>query len=131
MGSRHPMFPYVFPRPLKSKKASRNDWPNCLIQLVGAAGFELATPCTPCKCATRLRYAPKRRSIPAGIPPLGPHVSHCKVPARTVHARPRNRFMVIRRSTPSDFKPYKRHPVTDAFDAIVIGSGIGGLATAA
>ncbi|MDR3899446.1 MAG: hypothetical protein Q3X95_09345, partial [Duodenibacillus sp.] len=23
--------------------------------LVGAAGFELATPCTPCKCATRLR----------------------------------------------------------------------------
>ena len=26
--------------------------------LVGTAGFELATPCTPCKCATRLRYAP-------------------------------------------------------------------------
>jgi all-trans-retinol 13,14-reductase len=39
--------------------------------------------------------------------------------------------MVTRRSTPSDFKPYKRHPVTDAFGAIVIGSGIGGLATAA
>src|SRR5690606_38082470 len=29
--------------------------------LVGTAGFELATPCTPCKCATRLRYAPKER----------------------------------------------------------------------
>ena len=28
------------------------------LDLVGAAGFELATPCTPCKCATRLRYAP-------------------------------------------------------------------------
>ena len=27
-------------------------------KLVGAARFELATPCTPCKCATRLRYAP-------------------------------------------------------------------------
>ena len=27
-------------------------------QMVGTAGFELATPCTPCKCATRLRYAP-------------------------------------------------------------------------
>ena len=27
-------------------------------RMVGAAGFELATPCTPCKCATRLRYAP-------------------------------------------------------------------------
>ena len=26
--------------------------------LVGAAGFELATPCTPCKCATRLRHVP-------------------------------------------------------------------------
>jgi hypothetical protein len=26
--------------------------------MVGTAGFELATPCTPCKCATRLRYAP-------------------------------------------------------------------------
>ena len=31
--------------------------------LVGAAGFELATPCTPCKCATRLRYAPNRLGI--------------------------------------------------------------------
>jgi hypothetical protein len=28
--------------------------------LVGLAGFELATPCTPCKCATRLRYKPKK-----------------------------------------------------------------------
>ena len=28
-------------------------------KLVGATGFEPATPCTPCKCATRLRYAPR------------------------------------------------------------------------
>ena len=28
-------------------------------------------------------------------------------------------------------QPYKRHPVTDHYDAIVIGSGIGGLACAA
>ena len=28
------------------------------IHLVGARGFEPPTPCTPCKCATRLRYAP-------------------------------------------------------------------------
>ena len=27
--------------------------------IVGTAGFEPATPCTPCKCATRLRHAPK------------------------------------------------------------------------
>lgn len=34
--------------------------------LVGTAGFELATPCTPCKCATRLRYTPKQ-AIVAGL----------------------------------------------------------------
>jgi hypothetical protein len=28
------------------------------IQKVGETGFEPATPCTPCKCATRLRYSP-------------------------------------------------------------------------
>ena len=27
-------------------------------KLVGTAGFEPATPCTPSKCATRLRYVP-------------------------------------------------------------------------
>ncbi len=26
--------------------------------MVGARGFEPPTPCTPCTCATRLRYAP-------------------------------------------------------------------------
>ena len=31
--------------------------------LVGAAGFELATPCTPCKCATRLRYIPTTKKF--------------------------------------------------------------------
>ena len=31
--------------------------------LVGTAGFEPATPCTPCKCATRLRHAPSAKSI--------------------------------------------------------------------
>jgi hypothetical protein len=31
-----------------------------LFLLVGAPRFELGTPCTPCKCATRLRHAPTR-----------------------------------------------------------------------
>jgi hypothetical protein len=31
---------------------------NLLILLVGAARFELATPCAQGRCATRLRYAP-------------------------------------------------------------------------
>ena len=34
-----------------------------LILLVGARRFELPTPCTPCKCATRLRYAPNKRAL--------------------------------------------------------------------
>src|SRR4030043_2481427 len=29
-------------------------------KMVGARGFEPPTPDTPCQCATRLRYAPKR-----------------------------------------------------------------------
>ena len=29
-----------------------------LYQMVGAARFELATPCTPCRCAPGLRHAP-------------------------------------------------------------------------
>ena len=33
--------------------------------LVGTVGFEPTTPCTPCKCATKLRYAPIR-SVPTG-----------------------------------------------------------------
>src|SRR6186997_650507 len=32
-----------------------------LVILVGAAGFEPATPCAQGRCATRLRYAPTRR----------------------------------------------------------------------
>ena len=43
---------------IHQQKSQSEDWPKCLISMVGAAGFELATPCTPCKCATRLRYAP-------------------------------------------------------------------------
>ncbi len=38
--------------------------------MVGVAGFELATPCTPCKCATRLRYTP-RVAIIASVLPVG------------------------------------------------------------
>jgi hypothetical protein len=33
------------------------------LELVGARGFEPPTTCTPCRYATRLRYAPKTRSI--------------------------------------------------------------------
>ena len=35
--------------------------------MVGVAGFELATPCTPCKCATKLRYTPNRTAILANF----------------------------------------------------------------
>jgi hypothetical protein len=44
-------------RPKKIRQPSFENWR--MSWLVGVAGFELATPCTPCKCATRLRYTPK------------------------------------------------------------------------
>jgi hypothetical protein len=31
--------------------------------MVGAAGFELATPCAQGRCATRLRYAPTNQTF--------------------------------------------------------------------
>ncbi len=31
--------------------------------MVGTARFELATPCTPSKCATRLRYVPMESAV--------------------------------------------------------------------
>src|SRR5690606_5123320 len=34
------------------------------LRTIGARGFEPPTPCTPCRCATRLRHAPTR--TPAG-----------------------------------------------------------------
>src|ERR1700761_5051975 len=36
-------------------------------RLVGATRFELATPCTPCKCATRLRHAPTGKRMIAQL----------------------------------------------------------------
>src|ERR1044071_4806493 len=48
-----------------------------LILLVGATGFEPATPCAQGRCATRLRYAPtlNRRSILRYV--LHPRVRLC------------------------------------------------------
>ena len=40
------------------KKPPFGGFSNCLFCLVGAEGFEPPTTCTPCRCATRLRYAP-------------------------------------------------------------------------
>ncbi len=37
-----------------------------LHRVVGARRFELPTPCTPCRCATRLRYAPTELAIIPG-----------------------------------------------------------------
>ena len=47
-----------------------------LKKLVGATRFELATPCTPCKCATRLRHAPTET---ANDSPIGLQVLECGI----------------------------------------------------
>src|SRR5438105_6912697 len=43
-----------------------------IMMMVGMAGFEPTTTCTPSRCATRLRYIPtrRRRSDPSSIIPL-------------------------------------------------------------
>ena len=38
-----------------------------LRELVGATGFEPATPCAQGRCATRLRYAPTEPPMVAGM----------------------------------------------------------------
>ena len=52
------------------KKLQIND----LQLFVGTTRFELATPCTPCKCATGLRYVPNfiRWGAKVGKNPLIP-----------------------------------------------------------
>ena len=58
---------YVWIRRIKKPDAMR--W---AFYLVGMARFELTTPCTPCKCATGLRYIPIfLRWLPNKIPVNG------------------------------------------------------------
>src|SRR5688572_10106125 len=44
--------------------------------MVGAKGFEPSTPCTPCRCATRLRYAPTEPEIIPALVGNCPHAVH-------------------------------------------------------
>src|SRR5215475_12663883 len=51
-------------------------------EMVGARGFEPPTPCTPCRCATRLRHAPTGRlwkedcrRLYMGRPPARPYIA--------------------------------------------------------
>ena len=46
------------PKPEKGKGLVKITKP--FIFLVGVKGFEPSTPCTPCKCATRLRHTPTK-----------------------------------------------------------------------
>ena len=54
---------------VRSRANKKRQCFHCLL-MVGATGFEPATPCSRSKCATRLRYAPKfqaRRVIGASV----------------------------------------------------------------
>ncbi len=46
--------------------------PKSFIKLVGARGFEPPTTCTPCRYATRLRYAPKEEKYIRDFPNFEP-----------------------------------------------------------
>src|ERR1700726_5082451 len=65
--------------------------PKTLILLVGAARFELTTPCAQGRCATRLRYAPTTFDCSSAHPSCypynrvlveerGPPVTRCAIP---------------------------------------------------
>ena len=41
-----------------------------IYMMVGETGFEPATPCTPCRCATKLRHSPNGRRIAHDVPSL-------------------------------------------------------------
>ena len=52
--------------------------------MVGAAGFEPATPCAQGRCATRLRYAPTSNSFDSSLFSHGPSVLGFAFWAKTV-----------------------------------------------
>ncbi len=65
----------IRPRSIRDKKGIQKTlYP--LYSFVGARRFELPTPCTPCKCATRLRYAPNRRALYQSLCQFGMFSSH-------------------------------------------------------
>ena len=51
--------PQTVPLQLPRRKDLEHLCAKSLIHMVGVKGFEPSTPCTPCKCATRLRHTPK------------------------------------------------------------------------
>src|SRR5262245_11560762 len=59
---------------------------NSLILLVGATGFEPATPCAQGRCATRLRYAPTDRTDLRSYP--GWPITTCSEPTRHAAGAP-------------------------------------------
>src|SRR5207253_5293812 len=62
--------------------------------LVGVAGFELATPCTPCECATRLRYTPKPAIIACSPGPAA-HGHQCVDDSRSRISKSSRRTSLI------------------------------------
>ena|GEM_PF-2409503 len=58
-----------------------------LVPLVGAVGFELTTLCSQSRCATRLRYAPRKRAFyklaSRGSMTAGMNLMTCKSPGRS------------------------------------------------
>jgi site-specific DNA recombinase len=50
---------YALDKGLDENKKGQNGTFSTLSSQVGTTRFELATPCTPCKCATGLRYVPR------------------------------------------------------------------------
>ena len=63
------------------KKALPSFGRQCLLNLVGAKGFEPSTPCSQSRCATKLRHAPQECAVAnAGAESVGE--TNCCLPSR-------------------------------------------------
>ena len=79
-------------------------------KLVGTARFELATPCTPSKCATRLRY------VPSSLWTL-PQVSSSGLQGAIVHANICAKALSRWTGVPAGRRTAPRHPAWLETDA--------------
>src|SRR2546422_6760725 len=78
------------------------------LKVVGATGFEPATPCAQGRCATRLRYAPTLKILDSTA-------DFCSSPLRVLRFPGENcpRTVPKPRSTVSEFAPFVIPPVPE------------------
>src|SRR5664279_831863 len=62
----------------EKRKDLEHFYSKSLIHMVGVKGFEPSTPCTPCKCATRLRHTPSSKNYNRRSDPYRQQIANFK-----------------------------------------------------